>query len=268
MGQDQERQAVLCQIANAAMAVASDLLEEDQSFAPSLRGPGTQSLQIYREEFITAKIAVAMKKQFSAHVDFQLFTTAEESKNGADWYWRIQVGDFAMHARVQAKRIARRSVSKPDEAGFVEIESNQIVKLIDSSREAWAELPHLQSWIATYARVNATPPCHKNPAKCRQHGCGGLCAQSKNLPSIWVAQASAFARGNPIRRQIPIQDIIHDSIRLDCMLPCVQQQGGSGPNSKGFALLAELRSFNDAVSVILGNDAMARDIAGALDIRI
>jgi len=123
-------QTILCQIANCAFAVVSNLLNRDQLLAKELRSAETVSRQIFREECITLEMASTLKEKFPAYIHLTVFTPAEEARNGADWYWRIQKGAGAIYARVQAKRVQRPEFGQSDSNGSVELETGQLRTLL------------------------------------------------------------------------------------------------------------------------------------------
>ena len=121
-------------------------------------------------------MATTLREQFPSHVEITLFTPQEETGTGADWYWRFEREDGAIHARVQAKRVQRKRFGDPDDRGSIDIDVSQLNRLIQATAEA-TELPGLQAWLATYARFDATPPCRKeNLQWCPQHSHQDVCA--------------------------------------------------------------------------------------------
>ncbi len=250
------------------MDVAADKLDKDQRLSASLRSPGTTSHQIVREESITEDIAIALTERFNKYTKLTLLTASEESIQGADWYWQIRVGTLAMHARVQAKRIRRSVFGEPDDQGTIELNTEQTMALLNYVENAQESLPSLQTWFAFFGRFNATPPCKKSPEKCLIHACGGACSGVNRLPSIWIAQASKFAHGTRRRQVIRMADIIGDSLRLDCFLPCISSNDGRGPRAKGFEVTSGIPTFESAVATIQSNDTLVGELRGALQIGV
>jgi hypothetical protein len=272
MDNDANNQVILCKIANRAMDIANKKLELDQLYAEDFRGSASNSNQFVREEWITGEIALELRLNFASYVKTELFTAQTEAKNGADWYWCIQVGDLSIHAHVQAKRIQRSYFGQPDKDGIVELDTEQIEKLLDSAEVKKKVIPGLQTWIATYARFNATPPCRKNPASCDIHGCGLACEGVMRQPSIWIAKAADFAKYGRPRKTMRTAEIIQNSIRLDCFLPCIESStiasGPVGPMVKNFALTPNLMSYESSIEAIRGDSALSDEFKGALQIKI
>jgi hypothetical protein len=258
-------QMVLCQIATCAFEVVNRFLERDQRLSQVLRSTKTSSRQVVREESITQEIALTLKERFSDNVEMILFTAPEEKRNGADWYWRIQSGERAIHARVQAKRIQRSEFNQPDAEGTVEIAPDQLRTLVKGTRSARKTLPGLQAWISIFGRYDSTPPCGVDPCNCQNHGCGGQC-DKRLIPSIWIAQADAIAKSATVRRRM--RDIVCDSVRLDCVLPCIDGTGGDGPNAKGFVLAQGLLPFDECVAAIQRAPSMNSPFKGAMRIEL
>jgi hypothetical protein len=251
-------QAVLCKIANCAFGVVGNLLNRDQLLAEKLRSSKTKSRQIFREECITLEMAATLKETFPEQVDLTVFTPPEEALNGADWYLRVQKDDFAIHARVQVKRVQRSAFGQLDSDGKVEFDTGQLCKLIAAANS----LPELQAWVATFARYDAAPPCGARPSCCPNHRCNRDCEkEGSRPPSIWIAQAREFAN-----RMLPvtIEELVGSSLRLDCILPCIRSQGNDGPAQKGFAVAPGLPSFDDCVEAIQTDGAFE----GALQIKV
>src|SRR5690349_2550950 len=107
MIENSETRHTLCDIARYAFEIVGNMLDDDQVHADRLRTSVSTSRQIYREETITETLLVALRKRFPQHVEIAVYTQPEESKIGADWYWRVERGGQALHARVQAKRVHR-----------------------------------------------------------------------------------------------------------------------------------------------------------------
>lgn len=263
-GEDQDRK-VLCDIARGAFEVVSRLLVRDQALARELRSSVTGSRQIYREECITVEMAVTLREQFSDHVEITLFTPPEETRNGSDWYWRFEKGDRAIHARVQTKRVQRTEFGQLDNHGHVDIDGLQLNRLLRATAEA-TSLPGLQSWLATYARFDATPPCGSSDLQvCHRHRHQAACAQ--HGPSLWIAQAREILDANVSRPRV--HEIIQRSLRLDCVLPCIDGRNADpGPASKGFAIQNDLRSYQDCVATIEGDARLRKEFEGALRIAV
>lgn len=262
-GEGQDRQ-VLCEIARTAFAVVGRLLSRDQLLAEGLRSSTTGSRQIYREECITVEMATELRERYPDQVEITLFTPPEEKRTGADWYWRFEKAGGAIHARVQAKRVQRTAFGQGDGNGHVDLDTQQLSQLVNWTREEQEELPGLQAWLATYARVQANPPCgssdlqqchhHRHQEECVNHG-----------PSLWIAQAKEIQG----KRRTPIGEIIQKSLRLDCILPCIDgQYADPGPAAKGFTIQSGLRSYQDCVSAIEGNMLLRREFEGALRIAV
>lgn len=268
MAEPTDNQSVLCQIANCAFEVVGRLLGRDQLLAEALRSPETNSRQIFREECITLEMIATLKERFPNHIEVTVFTAPEETRNGADWYWRIQKAKGAIHARVQAKRIQRSAFGQPDSEGTIEIDAGQIERLVAAAELDRRYLPGLQTWIATYARYDATPPCNGEPSDCSKHGCGGNCAGLRRTPSIWIAQAKEVAENGRQHQRRGIRDIVESSLRLDCILPCIDRPGVIGPNTKGFVLNANLPPYEACVATIQSNPALNNTFEGALQLRL
>jgi len=124
----------LCDIARTAFEVVNRLLSRDQLLAPALRSETTTSRQVYREECITVEMATTLRERFPQHVEITLFTAPEEARTGADWYWRFERGDQAIHARVQAKRVRRSEFGQDDSDGVVEIARSWTISFVDRKR--------------------------------------------------------------------------------------------------------------------------------------
>ncbi len=255
---------VLCDIANCAFEVINNLLARDQELARELRSRETSSHQIYREESITVEMATELRKRFPNQVQITLFTPLEETRTGADWYWRIEKAGQAIHARVQAKRVQRTEFGQSDEFGLIDLDGPQLIQLVEAARQPPTELAGLQAWLATYARFDATPPCgmsdlmrcgsHRHQSSCRSH-----------QPSLWIADAKTFASGHS--QQLPIRQVIGNSVRLDCVLPCIGEQDGAGPEDKGFVLQSGLGSYEECITAIESNIGLRSKFKGALRIQ-
>lgn len=81
---------VLCDIARTAFEVVNRLLARDQLLARELQSETTASRQVYREECITVEMAATLRERFPQNVEITLFTPPEETRTGADWYWRFE----------------------------------------------------------------------------------------------------------------------------------------------------------------------------------
>ncbi|MEP0847476.1 MAG: hypothetical protein HRF50_11765 [Phycisphaerae bacterium] len=180
---------ILCDIARTAFEVVNRLLARDQRLARELRSETTTSRQVYREECITVEMAATLRERFPQNVQIKLFTPREETRTGADWYWRFERGDRAIHACVQAKRVQRNEFGEADRDGRVDIDLPQLNQLIELTGSVSDRLPSLQARLATFARFDARPPCGKDDlSRCRRHSHARGCAL--HGPSLWIAQAS------------------------------------------------------------------------------
>lgn len=264
-GEGKDRQ-VLCDIARTAFAVVGRLLSRDQLLASELRSSTTGSRQIYREECITVEMATELRERFPDHVEITLFTPPEETRTGADWYWRFEKAGGAIHARVQAKRVQRTEFGQADERGRVDLDMPQLAQLVSATRNAGDELAGLQAWLATYARFDASPPCGADDLQgCDLHQHRTPCTSHR--PSLWIAQAQEFING--ARGQLSVEEIIRKSLRLDCILPCIDgSQAQGGPASKGFSTQSRLRSYRECVSTIEADARLRREFEGALRIAV
>ncbi len=255
---------ILCDIAHAAFNVVNCLLENDQGLAPHIRSRETKSHQFVDEETITNMLVIQLLKKFPNNIDFTLFTHNEESRNGADWYWRIEYGDHAIHAHVQAKRVKRESFDESNDfdSGHIDIDSSQLEKLILATRTV--PIKGLEAWLVTYARFNAAPPCRFNDLQdCKLHHHAETCADDQ--PSLWIANAQEIV-DSEIRNHISIKEIVERSIRLDCILPCIDRAGISGPAKKGFVLQSDLQSFEECMDTIMSDPKLCLEFRGALRI--
>jgi hypothetical protein len=68
-------------------------------------------------------------------------------------------------------------------------------------------------------------------------------------------------------RRLPVQEVVQHSLRLDCVLPCIDDVGNSGPAEKGFVLQSSFPSFEETVSIIESDPGLSSEIEGALLIR-
>jgi hypothetical protein len=259
---------VLCSIARSAFEVISRLLDLDQRLARDLRSEETSSRQVYREEHITTCMAATLLEKFPENVSITLFTPPEETKNGADWYWRFERrGRGAIHARVQAKRVQRTEFNQPDPQGIVDIDQQQLDRLIRSTREATSEMPGLEAWLATFARFDATPPCgcrRKDLSDCSHHRHDPDCVE--RVPSLWIAKAGDVLRLG----KVPVARVVEHSIRLDCLLPCIDRgiptgpADKNGPRQKNFTLVANPPPYEECVAYFRQDPS----IAGAMQIAV
>jgi uncharacterized protein DUF6615 len=261
-GEDDNRK-ILCDLARSAFEVVGHLLARDQFLARELRSSTTGSRQIYREECLTVEMAATLLEQFPDHVEITLFTPPEETRTGADWYWRFERGDRAIHARVQAKRVQREQLGDPDERGHIDIDVLQLNRLLQATAEA-TTLPGLEAWLATYARFNATPPCGKqNLQSCPQHSHQEACASV--TPSLWIAQANEIVKLSD--GAVTVSTIIRHSLRLDCLLPCIDgSERDPSPAIKGFALQGGLKTYQECIATIESDEQLRKEFEGAIRI--
>lgn len=265
MNSEDNNRKVLCDIAHSVFEVVNRLLSRDQLLARELRSTETGSRQIYREECITVEMAATLREHFPDHVEITLFTPPEETRTGADWYWRFEKGDFAIHARVQAKRVQRTAFGESDDQGHIVVDSPQLEHLLQATRTAAQHIDGLQAWLATYARFNATPPCGcNNLQSCERHHHAEECADQQ--PSLWIANAQEIA--NSGIRQASVEQIVQNSVRLDCVLPCIDTSGASmpSPSNKGFVLQSGLQSYKECVAIIDNDSELRSEFRGALRI--
>lgn len=265
--EDQGRQ-VLCNIARSAFEVVNRLLSRDQLLARALRSSETSSRQIYREECLTVEMAATLLQKFPNHVEITLFTPPEETRTGADWYWRFEKGDRAIHAHVQAKRVQRTAFGQDDAIGHVDIDIPQLDQLLDATIKAGDSLPGLQAWVATYARFDAAPPCGQQDLRCCPiHRHEAACAEHQ--PSLWIAKAQEIRDTLNGARRASVRTLIEHSVRLDCMLPCiVERDPNYGPASKGFVIQNGLKTYQDCVAAIEGDTQLRKEFEGALRIML
>lgn len=296
-GEDRERQ-ILCDIAQSAFGVVNRLLARDQLLARGLRSSTTGSRQIYREECITVEVAAELRELFGDHVEITLFTPPEEKPTGADWYWRFEKAGRAIHARVQAKRVQRTEFDQADGDGRVDLNMPQLRQLVEATRNV--PLTGLQAWIATYTRFKATPPCGFSDLQlCHRHRHADACANHE--PSLWIAHAQELLDLAPVEtiqrdgggygggggggessgggagyggsggqtgRQT-VQSIVERSLRLDCILPCIDGRNvDPGPASKGFMIQRGLSPYQDCVSLIARDTLLRKEFEGALRIAV
>jgi hypothetical protein len=269
-GDDQDRR-VLCDIARSAFGVVDRLLSRDQLLSRELRSSTTGSRQIYREECITVAVATELRERFPEHVEITLFTPPEEARTGADWYWRFEKDGGAIHARVQAKRVQRTEFNQADGVGHVDIDLPQLDQLLSGVAVMPREFAKLQAWVATFVRFPANPPCGQTDLeRCSRHrhqARGGQARCVIDQSSLWIAQAREIRAVGKSRLQA--RDVVKHSLRLDCILPCIDgRDASSGPSTKGFALLSGLPSYQDCVAAIEADVRMRKEFEGALWIRI
>jgi len=257
---------VLCDIARAAFEVVNRLLARDQLLARELLSEVTTSHQIYREECITAEMATTLRERFPRNVEITLFTPPEETRTGADWYWRFERGERAIHARVQAKRVRRSEFGQPDSDGHVMIDNAQLEQLINATNEASRQLRGLQAWLATFARFDARPPCGMDDlSRCPRHSHGR--AREYHSPSLWIAKAEEIQRH--LDQRPAVQRVIEHSVRLDCILPCIDGPGThEGPAAKGFALAAGLPPYQDCIDSIQRDSTLLASFEGAMRVAV
>lgn len=261
---DASDRQTLCEIARTAFEVVGELLDEDQSLAQMIRSETTTSRQIFREESITERMAITLLRRFPKNVEVTLFTPSEEARTGADWYWRFERGDGAIHARVQAKRVQRSEFGQQDRDGHVEIDHRQLDRLIEATQEASMRLTGLQAWLATFARFDATPPCGQDDLmRCPRHNHANAC--TRQMPSLWIAQASEIRRWTATT--MSVRDVVARSVRLDCVLPCIDgPDARTGPEAKGFTRAAGLPSYPKCIDHILQDSTWLKSFEGAMRI--
>lgn len=264
MNGDTANRKVLCDIARSAFEVVNRLLDRDRLLARQLRSDETNSRQVYREECITVEMAATLRERFQKNVEITLFTQSEESRNGADWYWRFQRGDQEIHARVQAKRVQRTGFGQLDRDGHVEINLGQLDNLIHETAQVRGQFPLLQAWVATFAQFTASPPCGvEDLLHCTQHWHAQSCLDHR--PSLWIAPASTI-RDLDVTR-LTVQKVVENSVRLDCILPCMEGPGSSeGPAKKGFTLSTGLPLYEDCIELIQHNADLHNCFEGAMRI--
>lgn len=263
---DLNNRKTLCDIANFAFDIVSDWLNSDQQLASDLRSSQTSSRQFVGEETITTDLAGKLRTRFPQHIEIKLFTHPEEKETGADWYWRIERGSYAIHAYVQAKRVQRTAFAQQDDQGYIDINHSQLERLLLATRASAQRISGLEAWLATYARINAIaiPPCGcDNLQECRYHRHAEIC--QPNHPALWIANAHEIA--NSGLRRPSVQEVVRHSLRLDCVLPCIEHTGDSGPAEKGFVLKSGLPSFEACVGIIENDSQLYTEIKGALLIR-
>lgn len=270
-GHDPNRQ-VLCDIARSAFEVVSRLLSRDQLLARELRSSDTGSRQIYREECLTVEMAATLREQFSDHVEITLFTPHEEKRNGADWYWRFERGDHAIHARVQAKRVQRTDFDQADDLGHIDIDIQQLERLRRATNEAAIKIPGLEAWLATFARSDATPPCgFTDLQRCRHHRHQAACAE--HGPSLWIAGLEELmvhlGRSGSAAERPSVRTIVQHSLRLDCLLPYIDGPSADrGPAKKGFTLAPGRGTYQGCVAIIEGDALLRKEFEGALRVTV
>ncbi len=255
---------VLCDIARTAFEVINRLLARDQLLARELRSETTTSRQVYREECITVEMAATLRERFPENVEITLFTPPEETQTGADWYWRFERGALAIHARVQAKRVQRTAFGQADSDGHVDIDQPQLNQLINATQAASSQLPRLQAWLATFARFDTPPPCgHNDLSHCQRHHHARACNLQE--PSLWIAQASII-RDLKVA-DMPFLTVVKHSVRLDCILPCIDGPGTmESPASKGFTLATGLPLYQKCIDSIRQDSTLLKSFDGAMRI--
>ena len=253
----------LCDIAHFTFEVVNDWLNDDQILASELRSSETGSRQFVGEETITVDLARKLRTQFHKHTELKLFTHPEEKRTGSDWYWRIERGNHAIHALVQAKRVQRTAFGQQDGHGYIDLDYSQLERLLEATRTASYQISGLEAWVATYARFNATPPCgYSNLQRCRNHTHASDCVN--NQSSFWIANAHEILDAKNWR--LSVREIVQHSVRLDCVLPCIDRLGVSGPAEKGFVLQSDLPSFQECVATIENDGQLYSGLKGALRI--
>ncbi len=210
-----------------------------------MRPSAAASRQIISETTITETLLATLRDDFPDNVTVEMFTQAQETANGADWFWRIEHGDRSMNAMVQAKRIRRPAFNTTDERADVIINQPQLQMLVNSA--ARSDIPNLQTWLMTYGRCKATPPCGEDPARCTKHCGHSPCSPLDRDASIWVAKATDLSRFGD---SVPFADIVKTSVRLDCQLPCSIDGQSPGPIDKGFQLVRSDRTFEEITAVL------------------
>lgn len=264
---DATNRKALCDIARRCFAIANQQLEIDQKLSKQVRSEGSSSRQFVNEETITDLLVGDLLTRFPGRVKMELFTRAEENMNGADWYWRLEAGGRAIHARVQAKRVHRSEFGQEDSAGHVKINRVQLDKLVNVTHQDRCHIPGLQSWVVTFLRYEGNPPCGCDDLNgCERHQHGHSC--DGHAPSVWVADAKEIYELG--KSSLTARQIVEHSIRLDCMLPCIAGPRGGGPASKGFALQFGLPSFSECVATIRNASVSEpnSELKGALRIRL
>lgn len=274
MDKNQTDRQTLCNIASSAFEAVSSLLAKDQMLARSLRSEHTTSTQFFREECITASMAATLVEKYPSNVQVTLFTTNEETSNGADWYWRFQRGGLAIHARVQAKRVQRSSFQEEDKNGRIDIDLEQLERLVRVTREDSKDgLSGLAAWVATFARYDATPPCGcSNLNCCTSHSHNGGCFT--NQPSVWIAPATDFIELG--YSAMPVRKAVENSVRLDCLLPCIADEEklrsfegrAKGPEVKGFQLSRNVPTQEECIETIERQPRLRKAFVGAICITV
>ncbi|ABC28203.1 hypothetical protein HCH_01336 [Hahella chejuensis KCTC 2396] len=267
---------LLCDISRSAFEEINKLLSLDQELAQDLRASATTSRQFIREECITALMAARLVRDYKAQVKIVLFTGNEEKKCGADWYWRFERENGAIHACVQAKRVGRNYFDQPDSKGSVIFTNEQLEKLNTNLDKYQAKIKQLDAWVATFARANLSPPCgyeelnlcplHMHCGECNDIGYEG----DNRFSSLWIAKAEKILkRINGKSITMRINNIVEQSIRLDCLLPCIGDESSEhGPASKGFVLSKLSQTFDDCVEVIQKDKKLSDSFEGAMLIKI
>ena len=86
-------------------------------------------------------------------------------------------------------------------------------------------------------------------------------------PSLWISKAQDLKK--PMIPRMQIEEVVKNSLRLDCLLPCVrsaEEPSSFGPSSKGFEMRADLPNFEDCVGIILNTPDLSSGLKGALRI--
>jgi len=211
-------------------------------------------------------MATELRVRFPGHVEITLFTPPEETSNGADWYWRFEKAGRAIHARVQAKRVQRTEFGQTDQDGFVDLNQAQLEQLVSGVGDVQDKLPRLQAWLATYARFDARPPCGQDDLqRCDNHRHDATCPN--HVPSLWITHGEKMLE-DAARRRLPVRSIVEKSLRLDCILPCIDGSRSTGPASKGFTTQSGLSSYQDCLRTIEADAQLRKEFEGALRIAV
>ncbi len=93
-----------------------------------------------------------------------------------------------------------------------------------------------------------------------------LCAAKRT--SVWIARAEEVI--GRIRATARVSEIVESSVRLDCILPCIDGPGpeGTGRARKGFALRDDLPSYGSCVAAIEKNARLRDQFEGAMRIAL
>lgn len=260
----EEAKRLLCNIAHTGYESINVDLTVEMDYARLLHTKESTSHQLYREDHMTITLGAALVRNYQQHVQMQLFTPQEEKANGADWYWRFDVGDIPIHARVQAKRIRRFAYNTPDQDCDIFFDLDQLKTLIEVTSADSQLLRGLQSWVAVYGRFEADPPCGvSNLNKCKAHRHRGNCSNS--TPSLWIASATEVRKRGI--RKMAMRDFISLAVRLDCLLPCMlDSMSRVALEEKGLEFNADISSFNRCESILRTNPYVRENLAGMLRI--